>query len=86
MTVTLDNVGQYVKLVSHWTLIEGVRVQMDALREGFESVFPLSSLQMFYPEELDQVSHSSSPFQRQTDHVSGSLCIWDQTTYSTYVC
>ena len=55
MTVTLDNLAQYVKLVSHWLLIEGVSAQMEAVREGFESVFPLTSLQMFYPEELDQV-------------------------------
>ena len=55
MTVTLDNLAQYVKLVSHWLLIEGVSGQMESVREGFESVFPLTSLQMFYPEELDQV-------------------------------
>ena len=53
--VTLDNLSQYVKLVSHWMLIEGVSTQMEAIREGFESVFPLSSLQMFYPDELDQI-------------------------------
>ena len=53
--VTLDNLAQYVKLVSHWLLIEGVSSQMESVREGFESVFPLNSLQMFYPEELDQV-------------------------------
>ena len=56
VTVTLENLAQYVKLVSHWLLIEGVSSQMEAVREGFEAVFPMSSLQMFYPEELDQVS------------------------------
>ena len=55
LSVTLDNLAQYVKLVSHWLLIEGVSSQMEAVREGFETVFPLTSLQMFYPEELDQV-------------------------------
>merc|ERR1712179_710778 len=55
MIVTLDNLAQYVKLVSHWLLIEGVSSQMEAVREGFESVFPLSSLRMFYPNELDQI-------------------------------
>ncbi len=53
--VTLDNLAQYVRLVLHWLLVEGVSTQMEALREGFESVFPLASLQMFYPEELDQI-------------------------------
>lgn len=53
--VTLDNLGQYVKLVSHWLLVEGVSCQMEAVREGFESVFSLSCLQMFHPDELDQI-------------------------------
>lgn len=55
MAVTLDNLHQYVKLVSHWLLIEGVSGQMESVREGFESVFSLSCLQMFYPDELDQI-------------------------------
>ncbi len=53
--VTLDNLGQYVGLVAHWLLVEGVSCQMEALREGFESVFPLAPLRMFYPAELDQI-------------------------------
>lgn len=28
---------------------------MEAVREGFNSVFPLTSLSMFYPDELDQI-------------------------------
>lgn len=28
---------------------------MEAFREGFESVFPLNNLKIFYPEELEQV-------------------------------
>lgn len=28
---------------------------MEAFREGFESVFPLANLKIFYPEELEQV-------------------------------
>lgn len=39
----------------HWLLVEGVSRQMEALREGFETVFPLQQLHMFYPEELDAV-------------------------------
>ena len=63
MAVTLDNLEDYLKLVVHWSLHEGVWRQMEALREGFESVFPLSYLSLFYPEELDNlfcgVSNSS---------------------------
>lgn len=36
-------------------LFSGVNRQMDAFREGFESVFPLSNLKMFYPEELEAI-------------------------------
>lgn len=33
--------------------MEGVSRQMESLREGFESVFPLHHLSLFYPEEMD---------------------------------
>lgn len=39
----------------HWFLLEGVSRQMEALREGFETVFPLSHLRLFYPEELELI-------------------------------
>ncbi|XP_063224587.1 E3 ubiquitin-protein ligase TRIP12 isoform X2 [Bacillus rossius redtenbacheri] len=55
LPLALSNVDQYVKLVCHWYLQEGVARQMEAFREGFESVFPLAQLQMFYPEELELV-------------------------------
>ena len=42
-----------VQLLSHWILVEGVSRQMESLREGFESVFPLHHLSLFYPEEMD---------------------------------
>ncbi|KAF0309964.1 E3 ubiquitin-protein ligase TRIP12 [Amphibalanus amphitrite] len=53
--VTAANLEQYVKLLTHWILIEGVHKQMEAFREGFESVAPLDNLAMFQPEELDQL-------------------------------
>ncbi|RZC38081.1 E3 ubiquitin-protein ligase TRIP12, partial [Asbolus verrucosus] len=53
--VTIDNLHLYVKLVTHWMLIEGVSRQMESLREGFESVFPLQNLRVFQPEELEAV-------------------------------
>lgn len=45
----------FLQLVCHWFLVEGVQRQMEALREGFESVFPLHQLHTFYPEELESV-------------------------------
>jgi len=52
-SVTIHNLEQYLKLMSHWILVEGVSRQMESLREGFESVFPLHHLSLFYPEEMD---------------------------------
>jgi len=43
------------QLVVHWFLYEGVFRQMEAFREGFESVFPPSQLRLFFPEELEAV-------------------------------
>lgn len=51
----LENLDQYVKLHRFWTLTEGVRRQMDAFRAGFESIFPIHHLRIFYPEELDSL-------------------------------
>lgn len=33
--------------------MEGVSRQMESLREGFESVFPLHHLAFFFPEEME---------------------------------
>ncbi|PNF34561.1 E3 ubiquitin-protein ligase TRIP12 [Cryptotermes secundus] len=55
ISLSVHNIDQYAKLVCHWFLMEGVSRQMEAFREGFETVFPLSQLQMFYPEELEAV-------------------------------
>jgi len=46
-----------LQLVVRWTLVEGVHRQFDAVREGFEQIFPLASLNLFYPEEV--ISHLS---------------------------
>lgn len=53
--VTLDNIEQYLSLLCHWTLVEGVSKQMESFKEGFESIFPLSHLSLFYPEEMEQL-------------------------------
>ena len=53
--VTLDNIEQYLNLLCHWTLVEGINKQMESFREGFETVLPLSHLSLFYPDELEQL-------------------------------
>ncbi|CAH0722778.1 unnamed protein product, partial [Brenthis ino] len=55
LPVTAHNLHEYIALVTHWLLYEGVTKQMEAFKEGFESVFPLNNLKIFYPEELEQV-------------------------------
>ncbi|XP_034824158.1 E3 ubiquitin-protein ligase TRIP12 isoform X2 [Maniola hyperantus] len=55
LPVTAHNLHDYISLVTHWLLLEGVNKQMEAFKEGFESVFPLNNLKIFYPEELEQV-------------------------------
>lgn len=52
LDVTLENVSDYVKRVVQYTLVDGVQVQMDAVRSGFNSVFPLQTLQIFTAEEM----------------------------------
>jgi len=41
-----------LQLVTQWTLVDGVHRQFEAFREGFESLFPLSTLRLFYPDEV----------------------------------
>eukprot|EP00054_Salpingoeca_dolichothecata_P027304 m.199673 g.199673 ORF g.199673 m.199673 type:complete len:1952 (-) comp25923_c0_seq1:47-5902(-) len=53
--VTIDNVEEYIQLMTNFTLVDGVRRQMTAFRQGFESVFPLSSLQLFTPPEIEMI-------------------------------
>ncbi|KAF8778063.1 E3 ubiquitin-protein ligase TRIP12 like protein [Argiope bruennichi] len=52
VSVSIHNIEDYLKLLKYWTMTEGVSKQMRAFREGFESVFSLNRLQVFYPEEL----------------------------------
>ncbi|XP_037922680.1 E3 ubiquitin-protein ligase TRIP12 isoform X3 [Hermetia illucens] len=53
--VTIHNLHQYISLVTHWFLVEGVQRQFEAIREGFDIVFLSARLRMFYPEEMENV-------------------------------
>ncbi|CAH1781422.1 unnamed protein product [Owenia fusiformis] len=55
IAVTLDNLEEYLRLVVHWTLVEGVSKQFESFLEGFECIFPVKHLLSFYPEELEQL-------------------------------
>lgn len=65
-SVTILNLDQYIQLVVHWTLIEGVRRQFESFRDGFNSIFLIKHLKSFYPDELHQVFCGS-----------GSTDFWD---------
>lgn len=55
MTVTIHELEEYIRLVVQWTLVSGVKRQIDALREGFNSVLPLSNLASFSYTEMELV-------------------------------
>uniref|UniRef100_A0A0N5B744 E3 ubiquitin-protein ligase n=1 Tax=Strongyloides papillosus TaxID=174720 RepID=A0A0N5B744_STREA len=50
--VTKDNVSQFVKLVTHWILKEGIISEMEAMKNGFEAIINVNKMKIFYPEEL----------------------------------
>ncbi|KAI0060670.1 hypothetical protein BV25DRAFT_1954506 [Artomyces pyxidatus] len=52
MTVTSDNVDEYIKEVINAIIGEGARLQAKAFREGFSKVFPITDLQAFTLDEL----------------------------------
>ncbi|OAA60498.1 Hect domain containing protein [Niveomyces insectorum RCEF 264] len=52
ISVTIDNVEDYIEKVVAKTLGSGVRRQVDAFRKGFSQVFPYSALSAFTPDEL----------------------------------
>ncbi|XP_057839619.1 E3 ubiquitin-protein ligase UPL3 [Cryptomeria japonica] len=51
--VTIDNVDEYVSLAVDATIASGIMPQIEALRKGFNQVFPISTLQVFSEKELE---------------------------------
>lgn len=58
--VTIDNLEEYLNNVVQFTLNEGVSRQFQAFKEGFENFFPIQSLEMFYPHEMELLLCGSS--------------------------
>ncbi|ODM98949.1 E3 ubiquitin-protein ligase HECTD1 [Orchesella cincta] len=50
--VTIENVEDYVELLTDFCLNKGIHKQCTALREGFDSVFPMEKLAAFSPDEV----------------------------------
>lgn len=51
--VTDANLGEYIDAVVDATLGSGIESQLKAFREGFNEVFPLSTLECFYEDEVE---------------------------------
>lgn len=43
---------EFVSRAVRFAVVDGIRTQMEAFRDGFESVFPMVELAMFSPNEL----------------------------------
>lgn len=52
--VTLERTQDYVDLVLHQAFHESVKIQVQAFRRGFNSIFPISSLQPFAQQGSSQ--------------------------------
>jgi E3 ubiquitin-protein ligase TRIP12 len=52
ITVTSENVEEYIAEVLEAILGQGARLQAKAFREGFSKVFPITDLQAFALDEL----------------------------------
>lgn len=48
----MDNVDEYIDLSYKFFLETGIKRQMEALRDGFCHVFPMSKLSAFTPNEI----------------------------------
>lgn len=60
LSVALDSAQDYVDLVLHYTFHESVKIQVQAFKKGFNSIFPISSLRPFMHassmgEEIEQI-------------------------------
>ena len=58
--VTQESAQDYVDLVLHSTFHESVKIQVQAFKKGFNSIFPISSLQPFVHassmgDEIEQI-------------------------------
>jgi len=53
INVTEANKDRYIELVIKWRFVERVKVQMEAFKEGFNDVVPLSHIKIFDENELE---------------------------------
>ncbi|KAK6916719.1 HECT domain [Dillenia turbinata] len=70
--VDINNLEEYISLVVDATVKTGIIRQMEAFRAGFNQVFDISSLQIFSPDELDNL-------------LCGRRELWDADTLADHI-
>ncbi len=53
--VTMENAQDYVDLVLHYSFHETVKIQVQAFKKGFNSIFPITSLAVFTHSSCDEI-------------------------------
>jgi len=51
--VTMDNLDEYVSLITDMFLHRGIEKQVEAFKSGFNQFLPIERLKVFYPDEID---------------------------------
>jgi E3 ubiquitin-protein ligase TRIP12 len=54
-TVTLENLQEYIDLTLHYTFHETIKLQLNAFKKGFNSIFSLESLKCFSYLEIEEL-------------------------------
>lgn len=50
--VTLDNLDDYIESLCDFVLHSGIQRQLQAMKQGFSTVFPVEKLAIFTPDEV----------------------------------
>lgn len=50
--VSIDNIEDYIELLTDFCLNKGIHKQLMSLKEGFDFVFPMEKLGAFSPDEV----------------------------------
>ena len=66
ISLSLENAQDFVNLVLHYTFHENIKMQIQAFKKGFNTVFPISSLSPF--------AHPSSMQDELQEMICGQEC------------
>ena len=60
--VTIFSLKEYIDLVVYTTFYSSISLQVESFIKGFNKVFPISNLNIFYPNEIEDIVCGSSSF------------------------